>query len=723
MIEPCDADLCHLGRSQPAACDRDAIGPSWEIFKRHDFLRTLEEFATDDPPVSLTSRFTSSEWVLDLAPPSAKPNARLDFRDIDENLAGELKVAMLVAVMHPESRRLSIKTMVNVGMVLTMLGRWMTHARLTTVSDLGAGFGHLFMEALAEFVTELHGGTLDPDGGDWDPRARNGKGTRSMLLGAGGRITVEGANIVAVSLIYIHEAAALMMRYCGAAVRGAPFETDVAAEVAATFHESVDRTTRRIPDAVLSRLLPAARAMLGVPAEDVRRLLVDYVALCGSGLTPSQAAGRLVGFEFGEVSKGAGAWCEGVGGRAAHPAMAIRSLLRQVLSAALLLVLLGTGMRPGEVLGLMGGRRPRGDGNDWLPRCVTESSSKSGFSVAMLLHGHLFKHRRRPLPVSWLLALRQADEADPWVLTALRTIETLSDVLRPLAPEGARDMLLLDFAGRDFSRLVVDRVHAAKLAMMIRSSIPRFVDLSSIDPNAEEAGRALRPYVDSNGGCIAIYQCRKTYAQTLYAISPNLLIPISRQYHHTSPDGTFTAYVTNDAVFARELETYRSRRTARLLHEALEGVVSDGPTMAPVLNRMLGAAAASPPDEVREAFLTRSRDVSGGLFRPGRLRPEAGTANLIGPAGAKTVGTGPMQMGLAAGPTMAGDRAAELGRVGPSVLRTWMAARRDVDAAIAACAPDGARPARDFAVEAARRLSTLGYHLSGDPRATDGGEA
>ncbi|MBI0532025.1 hypothetical protein [Sphingomonas sp. TX0522] len=705
---PADADLRHLGRAAPEVCGLDAVAPSWEIFRRPGFLRTLEAFRADDPPVSSSSRFRGSEWVLDVAPPSSYPTVRVDFHDIDEGLAEELKVAILVAILHPSSRRLSIETATNFGMVLAMLGRWMTHARLTTLSDLGAGFGDLFMEALAEFVAELHGGTLDPDAGDWDPRPRIGKDTRLALLGAGGRLGAAGAEIVAGSLIFLDEAAPLIERLCGAAVRGAPFRTDVARQVASSFPESADRTTRRIPDAVLSRLVPAARLMLGVPAADVRRLLVDFVALCEGGLAPPRAAGRLAGFEFGEVVEGAGPWCEGLARRASHPALSIRSLLQQILSAALLIVMLGTGMRPGEVLGLMGGRRPRGEGEGWLPRCVTESPSKSGFSVAMLLHGHVFKQRRRPLPVSWLLALRQPDEADPWVLRALRTIEELSEVLRPLAPEGAREMLVLDFAGRSYDKLAVDRVHSAKLAMMVRSSIPRFLDLSEIDPDAEEAGRPLRPYVESDGGCIAIYQCRKTFAQTLYAISPNLLLPISRQYQHASPDATFAGYVTNDAVFARELESYRSRRIARQLHEELEGEESDAPSMAPVLDRVLASAAERPSEEAREAFWARSRDVSGGLFRPGRLRPEAGAANLIGPA--------------AAAGSPGGGREAELGRSGPAELREWMAARRRVDAAVAAGAPDDARPARDVAIAIARELRAKGHDVTAREEPTGGGD-
>jgi hypothetical protein len=708
MSDAFDDDL-HDRVDTPTVREVDEVGATWRILERPGYLRSLERFLADDPPVSTVSTFRQEEWIWDLPPPNGYPTSRIGFHDIAEPLAGELKLAVLIAVAHPSSRRLKLATAASFGHYLAMLGRWMTHAGLTTINDLGAGFGTLFLEALAEFVSELHGGTLDVEAGDWDPRARNAGGAKLAILGAGGKMTKAGVEALASALIYLEEASALLERFVGARVRGKPFDTDVAAKVAAAFPEAADRTTRRLPDAVLKRLLPAARRMLGVPAEDVGRLVDRYIGLCGNGLPPSVAARQLAEFEFGEVAEGEGPWSPSILAVDAQPARAIRALLQQVLAAAILLILLGTGLRPGELLGLLGGRRPRdnalGRGDDWLPLCVTESLSKSGFSVAMLLHGHVFKKRKRPWPVSWLLALRQADEGDPWVLKALRTIEELSEKLRPLAGEDAREILLLDFAGRGYDELIVDRVHSGKLAGMVRRSIPRFADLSGIGVDGKEAGRPLRPYVESNGACVALYQCRKTYAQTLYAISPILLIPISRQYQHGSPDATFNSYVTKDPIYSRELETYRARRNARLVHQALEGGAIEGETMGPAIDRMLAAAAPRPPVRTRVEFWDRCQNVADGLFQPGRLRPTAGAANLFGPDAAVV-------------PAIGAD--AEIGRVGPAILRMWSSARREVEAADANGEPQRARAARDNAIGAGRSLAGLGLDISTDGHAEIG---
>ena len=144
MTMPADADLRHLGRAAPEVCGLDAVAPSWEIFRRPGFLRTLEAFRADDPPVSSSSRFRGSEWVLDVAPPSSYPTVRVDFHDIDEGLAEELKVAILVAILHPSSRRLSIETHPTLGMLLAMLCRWITPSRPPPPSDPGCRFWRLF---------------------------------------------------------------------------------------------------------------------------------------------------------------------------------------------------------------------------------------------------------------------------------------------------------------------------------------------------------------------------------------------------------------------------------------------------------------------------------------------------------------------------------------------------------------------------------------------------
>ena len=695
-----DADIAHLGRTGTAtAGELDAPGSTWEIFARQGWLRSMAELVAANPPVSTRSFFLDDEWILDLPPPSSEPHARIGFHEMEKGLASEIKVAILVSIIHPRCGRASIRTGATRGQYLAMFGRWLDHLELSTLSDAGTGFGRLFMEALAEFAAELQGGTLDLGMGDWDPRGANGGGARTSLLGRGGRIRKGGARTAAYALIFLHDAGEVIERMTGARVRGQPFDVCSAEEVADGYAEMADRTTRRIPDAVLRRLLPAARRMLGTPAGDVRRLLAGFTGRCAGGMSPVDAAQDMVDFEFGEIEPGGGAWFAGLAS-VAHPAMAVRIAVHQVLCAAILVVLLSTGLRPGEVLGLLGGRRPRpfhhADGAaDWLPRCVTEGLSRSGFSVAMLLHGHVVKRRRRPWPVTWLLALRQADEGDPVVLDALRTIEGISEILRPFAPEGARDALVIDFAGRSYDELVVDRAHSGKLAHMMRNAIPRFVDLSSI-PEDEEAGRSLIPYKDSNGGCIALYQCRKTYAQTLYAISPKLLLPISTQFQHASPEGTRRSYVTDDPTFRRELEVYRSRRTAFAIGDALGDPADLRDTMAPEIDRIMSASAAQPDALEREALWARRMAAEGGLFAPGRLRPSAGAANLFAAA--------------ASAEANAPDET-ELGRIGPQVLRTWLAGRRGAAAAQAAGTPDLGRPARDFAIEAERRLAAMGFHV------------
>lgn len=693
-----DADLDHLARSGLGSGQRDAPGRTWEIFARPGFLRTLEEFKADNPPVSSASFFLDDEWILDPPPPGTSRGRALWFGNVDSELALELKVAGLVAMLEPGSLGYSIERGTKLISRLTVIGSWMTATGLTSISELGEGVGSVFLSALAEFVARMHAGDLDEDSGDWDPRGRNGGKRKLRLLGRNGRITVSTVEVLALALIHLHTSSESIERLTGRRVRGAPFESDVAADATKGWTERQERATERIPDAVLRALLPGARQMLGVPAEDVCRLLREFVGRCAAGATQLEAGNQLAGFEFRSLAPGEPSWRPRLMGYMVNAAKSVRTVLHQVLCAAILIVMIETGMRPGEVLGLMGGRRDRraidgaGASRPDIPRCVSEALSKSGFSISILLHGHIFKKKRRPLPATWLLAGRQAGEEDPWVLKALNVLEDIAEILRPLAPKDERGLLVFDIEGGYDGPLEVSRATVGRNSQQMRRAIPRFSTIDRIVED-EEAGRSLDEYKETNGGCIAPYQCRKTYAQTRYAIDQNLLLAISHQLHHVSPDETYEDYVTDDPSFRRELEQHRSRRSAYNTRLIMDGIIVKTGTMSPVIDGVLARMRTRPAVSIRDELWQGRIEEGPGIFAAGRLRPMAGAENILADVGEP----------------VAPGQSADGGRDGPAAMRAFAAARRRCIEVLETCSREAARPHRDRAIEAARRLNEMGF--------------
>jgi hypothetical protein len=680
---------------------RDDPGRTYEILARPGFLRSMAEFEADNPPVSAVSCFSSDVWTLELPPGGDAKQCRLDFRDLDDALASELKVAILVSALEPTSRRYRMAAMAQLGRNLITIGSWMTRVEITTIAHLRPGIGRVFLQAMAEFVCELHAGTLEES--DWDPRPRNVVGQRSGLLGRQGNLSDNAVAGLASAFILLHEAGDTIERLTGARIRGAPFESDVAADVAKGYRSFAGQATERIPDAILRPLLVGARRMLGTPKDDVCRVLREFAARCDAGMTPFEAGHAVAQFEFGEIEPGEGPWQVSSRPKVTG-AIWIRIVMNQVVCAAIMIILLETGMRPSECLTLMGGRRRRravaAALRRDLPRCVSETLSKSGFSASLLLHGHVFKQRGEvvPRPVSWLLGGRQPGEDDPWVVKALQALEDIAEILRPYAEEEFRGLLIFSLGTDIYAPLASVRVTSSLLAGTMSSAIARFADISSV-ADTTELGRPLRAYKESEGRCIALYQFRKTYAQSRYAILPRLLLAISAQLQHVSPDDTMRSYVTQDPAFRRELEDHRSRRNAFEIRRIMDGVTVTEGSMLETLARVRPLVARGMSAEERAKRWAACLDDVGGLFQAGRLRPVSGAANLLASLSGEA-------RSKPADPSATGSD-------GPVAFLEFIGGREAWLDAVEAGDPDPQRASRDLALHAERALGALGFEPEG----------
>ncbi|USU10724.1 hypothetical protein NF701_09015 [Sphingomonadaceae bacterium OTU29THOMA1] len=618
------ADLGHLAARSSSSDETSANDASWRILACSDFLRDVGAFITDNPAVSTRSRFRDCDWWLDVPPPASASAPVISFYGIPEQLAAELKVAVLVAIGHLAQKRLSILTAINLGRGLALVGSWMDFVGLTTISHLGEGSGELFLEAFAEFADQVRSGTHDPEGGDWDPGLLSPSGTSK--LGKSG-LSTNMVRETATALFHLHEAGHSIEELTGARIRARPFLDDTAEAVAARWTKSGSRTTERLPDAVVERLTSGAVRLMGKPAADVIRIVeafVENVRICDDRELAARTA--MQEFEFAVLPGEDRPWFS-----SRHTTWYARliGLVHRVRDAAALLVMLTVGMRPQEFIGLMGGSNADPSAVAALPRCVTEEVSKSGFSTLYLLHGHVFKRGGSPRAVSWLLGGRQAAGPEPAGLLALRILDALHRPLRAFATDGADSMLIVDFAGHHWDREKLSMVHCTshRLAHSMRFSISFFSDLASMVD--EEAGRDIRRYKRDGLTYIALYQLRKTYAQRLYQLDHRLLGAISRQLQHRCPTMTKKVYVTQDPEFRRELHVGRSRQTSLLSQQVLDGVVSDKGTMAASIDALLGRLGSMLEPSVRDELWKARLGDAGGLFGSDRLRPTAGMASVM----------------------------------------------------------------------------------------------
>lgn len=686
-------DLHHLPSSRAPLGEHD-VDASWHVLANPAFLRHVDAFVLDDPKVSIRSVFTDNVWWLDYKPPAQAKQFVVSFLGIPFELANELKVALLASISHPALSRLSMSTAEGLGKSLALLGSWMAHVGFGSIGQLGSMVGELFLQALGEHADLIQQGSHDPKAGDWDP-SHLGRWFATARKRSTGLATS-----AAEALLFLHDAGAALEMLTGARPRGAPFSETSASAVGKRWKLSRKQTTERLPSAVLDPLLRGCTRLMGLAASDVVRLVGAFCEFVEAGLDREEAARRsLAGFRFSKLEGEDWSWWSHAG---SHMTWFHRfaQLVHLIRDAAVVLVLLGVGMRPQELLGLMGGTRTRDltdpvggsspGRRDWLPLCVAEELSKSGHTVMLILYGHVFKREETPRPVSWLLDGRQDGAADPTTFAAVCVLDELHRPLRAYAADCSQGMLIVDFAGpRNAIELAVGHCPSGRLAMSVRESLKYIVDLSGIPDEDEE--RDLRRYKAEGASCLALYQCRKTYAQDLYAFEPSLLPAISRQFQHEDPAGTRKSYVTKDPQFRRELELGRTQFTSLLVREALGDDVGDEGTMARAIDAVMLAVGGRSPSDGRDALWARMTADPPTVLND-RLRPVAGMALLQG-------------VPLPSTPAP-GDR-------GPAVTRAFLDERRRwlEDVSRGRTSLGGA--ARDRAMHAARWIEENGFGPAG----------
>lgn len=593
---------------------------TYEIIRRGGAVAPLHEMNAEDRPVSAQSLFRHDVWWLDCAPPAQTATIRIDWRRLPLPIRDRIKFVAWLAVANPiPARRIKIGSLRRLATSLERLGAWLADRGEDGFGDLDDAFGDDHVAAFAvwaaeraeeeaaaraaglddedaddgraepsecaEFVRDgpafegdeswLHGGAGEDHADGWDPRYRGVGGVLARLQTEGGVPTPGSVRAIWQAWTTIYDLGPQLSRFGVPPLPARQFGGKGMGEFLRDWGDARERAVAALPDAIWLAVVHGAERMVGVPAADVIRLLGLVLSAMSAGSSVDEAVLAQVGFVFSEVEGEAGAWAPAFAPGREGPARALRALVRLVRDAGLVVLLAEVGLRPSELVSLVGGRKPRrrvrtaieelagGDRDEAaaesMPACVVERLSQSGMSVAFYLEGELHKRRRRPLPVDWLLGGRFEQGDEPPAFRAVSMLEDLFAPLRPFADRASAGLLSLDFDPGARATLGMRQLTTSAFGPSMARSIPLFADIAAVaSAGGEEFARYARPV--RSGVAIAPYQFRKSYAQAVFRIDARLKDAIAQQLKHATVAITDRFYITRDPTLARHMGTFLQRK-------------------------------------------------------------------------------------------------------------------------------------------------------------------
>jgi integrase len=260
----------------------------------------------------------------------------------------------------------------------------------------------------------------------------------------------------------------------------------------------------------------------------------------------------------------------------------VRNEFDRLADACIILVQALTGMRIGEICGLLGGW----DEQAGLPICVIKRPSKTGLNELFYLCGELAKTRATAEGVEWLLGSRPRDsDVLPLPVRALIALERLMAPWRALCQADrlivrfrqARGVLPLKSLDDETSGAALTVALGPRLNRTMRYFIAAEVDLSGL-PDTNAKGEDLQVYRESRGHCIRTHQWRKTFAHYVLLTRPSrsMLVSVSQHFKHLSLAMTEEGYVVKDPFLRHAMEATSSASAVEFFMEAGRGKALTG---------------------------------------------------------------------------------------------------------------------------------------------------
>lgn len=337
-----------------------------------------------------------------------------------------------------------------------------------------------------------------------------------------------------------------------------------------------------LPDEVAIPILNAASRLLGVPSDDVIRLVDQYYELksqhAGKGRTSASVYIRkaIEQFQFSTILGEDEAWRRPLKKATSTPYRAeprlvgvvqiLRHLVDDIKAAAVVVIQATTGMRASEICGLMAGINAA----TGMPQCVHVERTLDGLHDVFFVEGPLSKTEEAPREVKWVLGLRASGEVT--VPLPVRALLVLNLLFRHMRTLSGCDELVLQFrnySGLPISPNTVGPSDHTGLNVSQRMFVRRYVDLSQLPDTSRRAieENDLVLYRESKGWCLRTHQWRKTLAHFVFNTDRRLLPALSQQFHHISIAMIDYGYLGRNQALLETFDSVRVQEVTSLLYE------------------------------------------------------------------------------------------------------------------------------------------------------------
>lgn len=336
-----------------------------------------------------------------------------------------------------------------------------------------------------------------------------------------------------------------------------------------------------MPDEVAIPVLNKAAWFLGIPGEDILRLVegareaytkpkLDISRLKGSepceGTRASHQNDYTAQFVFSTLEGSDRPWFILSGDRKERKRQST-FLIGSLRDACVLVLMTQSGVRISEICGLSGGTNPV---TGW-PTNVRVEPSLTGVNEIFLLRTDLSKTVPVPELHDWVVGMRPKGSNEiPAAVIALRILDRLYGANRvtKISP------LIVSLQGGGISKASRSKeISNNTLRSNMKSFVEHWVDLSNLPDQSRFTKEAddLMIWRETKGRCISTHMCRKSWAQFAIDCDPRLLPVISMQFQHLSLAMTEVGYISKNPQQVDLINSVKAYMSAQLMYELARG--------------------------------------------------------------------------------------------------------------------------------------------------------
>ncbi len=537
-------------------------------------------------PITPFSRYSDLSWELERTTPGASrtsctvrwnielhDGSRLSEPRHAKRLAWAKKL-MALALKAPASGSVPAPgSMINFNMGFRWLLSWMAERGMQRPDEFDTDVVSAYIEDLPRFISE------------WaeDDEIREGQVTHALYI-----------------LNWLWTERRLMAEWGVPTLHFNPFHEHGINHYAKVIATKARGWIPPLPDEVAIPLFNTAAWWMGQPAEDVLQLIevvvedpmagkvIEVATSWSKTGTRKQKAGVELGarigranrslaqFRFSTLTGDGHPWHPPLDGafeetHGETPQRQLRILFESVREACGLTVLGMSGMRMSELLGIEAGF----DLLTGLPRGVRIETSATGLYEVFLLRTVLSKTEEGlPREMDWVLGMRPTGtQEEPLPVRALRLLNRLH---APWREKATTNRLLL--AGRVGETLALKTTElgamsSGKMIKGLKRFIARWVDLSGL-PNESKhktVDNDLMKWRESKGRIFKSHMLRKSWAQFMFAVDPQLMPAVQLQFHHLSMAMTDTGYIGANPLIVRDMDSVATQARNVMMLEMVLG--------------------------------------------------------------------------------------------------------------------------------------------------------